>query len=64
MDQSKKNLDDRLDDLLGDRNGKAKKDSDGEMEKEVSAMLENYNMGLTDREDDISPPKLELASQF
>jgi len=51
-----------LDDRLGDR--EERKNSDGETEREVSAMLEDYNMGLTDREDDISPPKLELASQF
>jgi len=38
--------------------------SDGETEKEVSAMLESYDMGLSDREDERSPPKLELASEF
>jgi len=58
MDESEENLDDRLDDRLGDRDGKARRDSDGETEKEVSAMLESYNVGLTDREDDISQPKL------
>jgi len=58
MDQSEENLEDRL----GDRDGK--KDSDGETEREMSAMFEVYNMGLTDRKDDISPPKLELVSQF
>jgi len=58
MDKSEENLEDRL----GDRDGK--KDSDGETEKEVSAMLEGYNMSLTDREDEISPPKLELVPQF
>jgi len=53
MDESEENLDDRLDDRLGDRVGKAPRDSVGETEKEVSAMLEGYNVGLTDREDDI-----------
>jgi len=27
-------------------------------------MLESYDMGLTDRKDELSPPKLELASEF
>jgi len=58
MDQSEENLEDRL----GDRD--KKKDSDSETEKKVSAMFEGYNMGLTDREYDISPPKLELFSDF
>jgi len=51
-----------LEDRLGNRDGK--KNSDGETEREVSAMFESYNMCLTDREDDISSPKLEFASQF
>jgi len=57
-------LDDRLGVRLDDRDGKAQKYSEGETEKEVSAMFEGYNVGLTDREDDILPPKLELASEF
>jgi len=55
MDESEENLNDRLDDRLGDRDGKARRSSDRKMEKEVSVMLEDYNVGLTDREDDISP---------
>jgi len=51
-----------LEDRLGDRDGK--KDSDGETEREVSAMFKGYNMGLTDREDDISPLQLELVPEF
>jgi len=64
MDESEENLDDRLGVRLVDREGKAQTDSEGETEKEVSAMFEGYNVGLTDREDDNSPPKLELASEF
>jgi len=64
MDESEETLDDRLDDRFGDRDGKARRDLDEETEKEVSAMLEDYNMGLTDKKDELSPPKLELASQF
>jgi len=74
MDQSEENLRDRLgvrlgerdrlDDWLDDRDGKTKRVSDGETKKEVSAMLESYDMGLSDKEDERSPPKLELASEF
>jgi len=64
MDKSEENLDDRLGGRLGDRDGKTQRDSEGETEKEVSAMCKGYNVGLTDKEYDISPPKLELASEF
>jgi len=55
---------DRLDDRLGERDGKTQRVSDGETEKEVSAMLEGYEMGLSDREYERSPPKLEITSEF
>jgi len=58
MDKPEEDLEYRLSDKDG------KKDSDGEAEREVSHMFEGYNMGLTDKEDDISPPKLEFVSQF
>jgi len=55
---------DRLDDRLGEREGKTQRVSDGETEKELSAMLEGYDMGLSDRKDERSPPKLELAHEY
>jgi len=55
---------DRLDVRLSARDGNTQRGSDRETEKEVSAMLEDYNLSLTDREDERSPPKLELASEF
>jgi len=55
---------DRLDHRLGDKDGKTQKVSDGETEKEVSAMLKEYDMGLSDRDDERSPPKLEIASGY
>jgi len=64
MDESEENLDDRLGVWLRDRDGKTQKNSEGETKKEVSAMFEGYNVGSTDKEDDMSPPILELASEF
>jgi len=43
MDESEENLDNRSDVRLDDRDGKAWRDSEGETEKEVSAMFEVYN---------------------
>jgi len=53
-----------LDDRLGDRDGRTQRVSDGETEKEVSAMLEGYNLGVSDRDEERSPPKLEIASGY
>jgi len=38
MDESEENLDDRLGVRFGGRDGKARRDSEGETEKEVSAV--------------------------
>jgi len=51
-------------DRLGERDGKTQRVSDGKTEKEVSAMLEWYDMGLSDGDDERSPPKLEIASAY
>jgi len=51
-------------DRLGERDGKAERVSDGETEKEVSARFEGYDVGLSDRDDECSPPKLEIASGY
>jgi len=40
------------------------RDSDDETERGVSEMLKAYDLGTTEREDSISPPKLELISQI
>jgi len=64
MDESEENLDDRLGVRLDDRDGNAWRDSEGKTEKEMSAMFEGYIVGLMDRENNISPPKLELVSEF
>jgi len=53
-----------LDDRLGERDGKTQRVLDGETEKEGSAMLEGYDMGLSDREYERSRPKLEIASGY
>jgi len=49
---------------LGDRDRNALRVLEGETEKEVSAMLGSYDMCSSDREDERSPPKLEMASEF
>jgi len=55
---------DRLGDWFGDRDGKIQRVSDEELEKKVSAMLESYDMGFSDREDERSPLKLKKISEF
>jgi len=64
MDQVEDIERDGLGDRFGERDGKTQRVSDGETEKEVSAMLEGYDMGLSDRNDERSPPKLEIASGY
>jgi len=64
MDREKENKRDRLDVRLGDRKGRTQRVSDGETEKEVSAMLEGYDFGVSDRDEERSPPKLEIASGY
>jgi len=49
---------------LREKDGKTQRVSDGETEKEVSAMLREHDMGLSDRDDERSPPKLEIASGY
>jgi len=56
MDRAEESERDRLNDRLGERDGKIEKVSVGETEKEVSAMLKGYDVGLSDREDERSPP--------
>jgi len=51
-----------LGERLGDKD--RRKNSDDETKIEARTMMEGYDMGLDEREDNISPPKLELASQF
>jgi len=70
MDQVERNLDvrlderDRLGEQLGDRDVNTQRVSEAETEKEVSALMQEYDLGLSDREYDRSPPKLELASEY
>jgi len=49
---------------LVERDGKTQRVLDGKTEKEVSAMLEGYEVGLSDREYERSPLKLEIASGY
>jgi len=58
MDGLEMNLEERL----GDKDGR--KNSDDETEREVRTMFECYDMRLDDKKEYISPPKLELTSQF
>jgi len=55
---------DRADDRLSERNVNTQKVSEAETEKEVSALMQEYDLGLSDREYERSPPKLELASEY
>jgi len=55
---------DRLDDQLGEKDRKTQRVSDGETEKEVIAILREYDMGLSDIDEERSPPKLEIASGY
>jgi len=52
---------DRLDDRFGDKDGRAQRVSDGETEKKV---LKSYDVGLSERKDERSSPKLKLVSEF
>jgi len=62
MDQVEDIERDRLGDRLGERNGKTQRVSDGETEKKVSAMLEGYDVGSSDRYDERSP--IEITSGY
>jgi len=64
MDQVEDIERDRLGDRLGERDGKTQRVLDGETEKEVRAMLEGYDVGLSDKDNERSPPRLEIASEF
>jgi len=70
MDQVERKLDDwlderdRLDERLSVRDVNTQRVSEAETEKEVSAMLQGYDLGLSDRDDERSPAKLELVSEF
>jgi len=55
---------DRARDRLGERDGKTQRVSEEETDKEVGAMLLEYDLGLSDRDDECSPPKLKLASDY
>jgi len=55
---------DRAGDRLGEREVNTQRVSVAETEKEVSAMMQEYDLGLSDRKDERSPPKLELVSEY
>jgi len=56
MDQ-KKDIDrDRAGDRLSERDEKTKRDSEAETDTEVSAMLKGYDICLSNRDDERSPP--------
>jgi len=56
---------DRMGDRLGEKYVNTQRVSEAETRKELSAMLQDYELGPSDRDDDErSPPKLELASEF
>jgi len=46
----------------GEKDGRL--NSDDKVERKVRTMMEGYDVGMDNREGSISPPKLELASQF
>jgi len=56
MDRMGTNVDERF----GEKDGRV--NFDDEIEREVRTMMEGYDVGLDNRNDSISPPKLELAS--
>jgi len=55
---------DQAGDRLGERDVNTQRFSEVDNEIEVSAMLKSYDLGLSDRHDERSPPKLELASEY
>jgi len=58
--------DDRLDregDRLGERERQVQRGSEAEVEREMSVLVREYDMGDSDREVERSPPKLELIAQ-
>jgi len=64
MDRVKDIDRDRVGDRLGERNVNTQRVLEAETEKEASAMLQEYNLGGFDRDDQRSPPKLERVSEY
>jgi len=62
MDQVEDIDRDRAGDRLGERDGNAQRVS--EADEKLSAMLVGYNVGGFDRDDERSPPKLELVLEY
>jgi len=55
---------DRAGDRLGERDVNTQRVSEAKTETEVSAMLLGCDLGLSDRDEERSPPKLELAHEY
>jgi len=55
---------DRARDWLGERDVNTQRVSEAETEKEVSAMLKDYDLGGSDRDDQRSPPKLKRVFKY
>jgi len=55
---------DRLDNRLGEKDVETRRVSDEESKKEVSAMLKEYDVYLSDRDDERLPPELEIYSGY
>jgi len=55
---------DRAGDRFSERDVNTQRVSEAKTEKEVSALMQEYDLGLSDREYERSPPKLKLASEY
>jgi len=55
---------DREGDRLSERNVNTERVLEAETDKEVSAMLKGYDLRLSDKDDERSPPKLQLAHDY
>jgi len=49
---------------LGEKNVSTQRVSEAETDKEMSAMMQDYNEVLSEEEDERSPPKLELEQEY
>jgi len=64
MDRIEDSDQDRTGDRLGEIDVSTQRVSEVEAEIEVSPMLQGYDLGMSDREDEHSPPKFELISEY
>jgi len=64
MDRIEDIYQDRAKDRLSERDVNTQRVSEAGTKKEVSTMLQGYDLEISEGEDERSPPKLELVSEY